>query len=57
MLAENIHRMCIIPVPPAPNILVGIMIVAWITPPDASTEEAALGLARETASTMVSRWE
>jgi hypothetical protein len=57
MVTDNIQRMCIVPVPPAPNILVGIMIVAWIAPPDRSTEEAALGLARETASTMVSRWE
>lgn len=57
MRLEKIHRLCIIPVPPAPNILVGILIIAWIDDPDASTEEAALGLAREEASTMVSRWE
>jgi len=57
MLADDIHRLCIIPVPPAPNILVGLLIVAWVKSPDKSTEEAALGLARETASTMVSRWE
>lgn len=57
MIADNIHRLCLIPVPPAPNILVGILVLAWIKGPDASSEEAALGLARETASTMVSRWE
>jgi hypothetical protein len=55
MLAENIHRLCIIPVPPAKY-------SRWRPvrrldyAADSSTEEAALG-ARETASTMVSRWE
>jgi hypothetical protein len=57
MMADNIHRLCLVPVPPAPNILVGILLIAWIKSPDPSSEEAALGLARETASTMVSRWE
>lgn len=57
MKAEGISRLCLVPVPPAPNILVGILLVAWMKDPDASSEEAALGLARETASTMVSRWE
>ena len=57
MKLDNIHRICLIPVPPAPNILVGILLIAWINDPDASSEEAAIGLARETASTMVSRWE
>jgi hypothetical protein len=57
MITENIHRLCLVPVPPAPNILIGILLLAWINDPDASTEEAALGLARETAATMVSRWE
>jgi hypothetical protein len=57
MLAENIARLCIVPVPPAPNILVGLLLIAWMTSPDLPSEEAALGLARETASTMVSRWE
>jgi hypothetical protein len=57
MVKEKVTRYCIVPVPPAPNILVGILIIAWIKDPDPATEEAALGLARETASTMVSRWE
>lgn len=57
MQADGIHRICLVPVPPAPNILVGILLLAWTKPQDASTEEAALGLARETASTMVTRWE
>lgn len=57
MHAEGIHRICLVPVPPAPNILVGILLLAWVNVPDSSTEEAALGLARETASTMVTRWE
>jgi hypothetical protein len=41
MLADHIHRICIVPVPPAPNILVGVLLVAWINDPDPSTEEAA----------------
>lgn len=57
MQLEGISRVCLVPVPPAPNILVGILLLAWVKDPDASTEEAALGLARETAATMVSRWE
>jgi hypothetical protein len=57
MIADQITRYCIVPVPPAPNILVGVLLLAWVKPQDASTEEAALGLAREEASTMVSRWE
>lgn len=57
MRAENIVYLCLIPVPPAPNILVGILLLAWAKRPDASSEEAALGLAREIAATMVSRWE
>jgi hypothetical protein len=57
MIADNIHRLCLVPVPPAPNILIGILLLCWISDPDASSEEAALGLARETAAGMVSRWE
>jgi hypothetical protein len=57
MLSDKIQRYCIVPVPPAPNILVGVLLLAWVNPLDNSTEEAALGLAREKASTMVSRWE
>jgi hypothetical protein len=57
MRTEKISRVCLIPVPPAPNILVGILVLCWVADPDNSTEEAALGLARETASVMVSRWE
>lgn len=53
----KIVHFCLVPVPPAPNILVAIMIIGWIEDPDPQAEEAALGLARETAATMVSRWE
>jgi len=57
MKEDKITHFCLIPVPPAPNILVAIMIMGWMEDPDQQTEEAALGLARETAATMVSRWE
>jgi len=57
MREEKVSHYCLVPVPPAPNILVAILIVGWIEDPDNQSEEAALGLARETASTMVSRWE
>jgi hypothetical protein len=57
MTAEKISHFCLVPVPPAPNILVGILMLAWVADPDPPSEQAALGLARETASTMVSRWE
>jgi hypothetical protein len=57
MREAKIRHYCLVPVPPAPNILVAIMIIGWIEDPDAQSEEAALGLARETAATMVSRWE
>jgi hypothetical protein len=57
MVEEGVNRTCLVPIPPAPNILVGVLIIAWKKEPDRSTEEAALGLARETASIMVSRWE
>jgi hypothetical protein len=57
MQAEGINRVCLVPVPPAPNVLVGILLLAWAVDPDHSTEEAALGLARETASIMVTKWE
>lgn len=57
MRADKISRFCLCPVPPAPNILVGVLLLAWVSDPDPAFEEAAIGLARETASTMVSRWE
>lgn len=57
MREEKISHFCIVPVPPAPNVLVAVMLIGWIENPDHYTEEAALGLARETASTMVSKWE
>jgi hypothetical protein len=57
MVDEKIAEYCLIPVPPAPNILSAILVIAWLSPPDYSSKEAALGLALDTASTMVSRWE
>jgi len=57
MREHKISHYCIVPVPPAPNILVAILVIGWADDPDHQSEEAALGLARETASTMVSKWE
>jgi hypothetical protein len=57
MLADKIHRICVVPVPNSTNILVGLLLIAWLDDPDSWTEEAALGLAQETAATILSRWK
>ncbi|HSR78777.1 MAG TPA: hypothetical protein VLN57_19535 [Xanthobacteraceae bacterium] len=51
----GMHRMCAAPAPPAPDLLLGVIYLAWRTPPDPPIEEAALHAELATASAIVSR--
>jgi hypothetical protein len=52
-LAERgMKRGCAIPVPPSPDVFVGVIYLAWATPPEASSEDVAVRVAREIAGTL-----
>ena len=55
LAASGMHRVCIVPVPPTPELVLAGLYVAWRTPPEPRVEEAALGVAIATATAIVSR--
>ena len=57
LVDEGMQRVCIVPIPPDPQVLVGILLLAWRTPPDAAREDQATGAALEVAGGLVTRWQ
>jgi hypothetical protein len=55
-LAERgMQRGCAIPIPPSPELFVGVIYIAWLKTPDRGAEEVALVAAREVAGKLVRR--
>jgi hypothetical protein len=48
-------RACAVPIPPSPDAFLGIIYLAWQTPPDAGAEDVAVSAAREIAGKLVTR--
>jgi hypothetical protein len=55
LAASGMHRVCIVPVPPTPELVLAGLYVAWRTPPEPRLEEAAVGAAIRTATDIVRR--
>jgi len=58
-LAKRLHergmrRACAVPIPPSAQAFVGVIYLAWMTPPDESVEKVAVGTAREISRQMLS---
>jgi len=52
---RGMKRGCAIPIPPNAEAFVGIIYLAWETPPDERSENVAVGAARDVARTLVTR--
>jgi hypothetical protein len=55
LAASGMHRVCIVPVPPTPELVLAGLYIAWRIPPAPRIEEAAVGAAIRTATEIVSR--
>jgi hypothetical protein len=49
------HRGCAIPIPPSAQKFLGVIYLAWAVQVDPSSEQVAVGAAREIAAQLVSR--
>jgi hypothetical protein len=52
---RGMTRGCAIPIPPSPELFVGVIYITWLSSPDRGAEEVALVAAREVAGKLVRR--
>jgi len=52
---RGMRRGCAVPIPPSADAIVGIIYLAWETPPDERSENVAVGAARDIARTLTTR--
>ena len=52
---RGMKRGCAIPIPPSSEAFVGVIYLAWLTPPDERSENVAVGAARDVARTLATR--
>lgn len=52
---RGMKRGCAVPIPPSSEAFVGVIYLAWLTPPDERSENVAVGAARDVARTLATR--